>query len=116
MNRYERVIAALEKGQTPTMRVFGNSMLPLIKSASKLTFKATNDYQVGDVVMAHVRGRTIDAHLITKIDAQGRFMIANNRGRENGWASRIYGRVIAVNGEPFGRCIIHSDEETRRDA
>ena len=96
-------MAALAKGQEPVMRVFGNSMLPIIKTRSRLTFKATNDYQVGDVVMARVRGRIIDAHKITKIDERGRCMIANNRGRENGWASQIFGRVVAVNGEPFGR-------------
>lgn len=101
--RYERVISALEKGHAPVMRVFGNSMLPIIKSKSRLTFKATDDYQVGDVVMARVKGRIIDAHKITKIDEKGRCMISNNRGRENGWASRIFGRVVAVNGEPFGR-------------
>jgi SOS-response transcriptional repressor LexA len=103
MDRYERVLAALEKGQEPAMRVFGNSMQPIIASKSKLTFKKTDDYEVGDVVMAKVKGRIIDAHKITKIDHEGRCMIANNRGRENGWASKILGRVIAVNGEPFGR-------------
>lgn len=96
-------MTALAQGQQPTMRVFGNSMLPLIKSKSKLTFAKTDDYQVGDVVMARVKGRIIDAHKITKIDDKGRCMIANNRGRENGWASQIFGRVVAVNGEPFGR-------------
>ncbi len=94
---------ALANNQKPTMRVFGNSMLPLIKSKSRLTFAATGDYQVGDVVMCRVRGRIIDAHKITKIDEKGRCMIANNKGRENGWASQIFGRVIAVNGEAFGR-------------
>ena len=103
MKRYERVLAALSKGQQPTMRVFGNSMLPLIKSKSKLTFAKTDDYQVGDVVMCRVKGRMIDAHKITKIDSDGRHMIANNKGRENGWASQIFGRVIAVNEDPFGR-------------
>ena len=115
LGRYERVMAALAKGEHPTMRVFGNSMLPLIKTKSKLTFAATNDYQVGDVVMCKVKGRKgnriIDAHKITKVDGQGRFMIANNRGRENGWATHIFGRVIAVNGEPFGRPLTKTPEQ-----
>jgi len=102
-DRYERVLRLLERGENATMKVFGRSMIPLIASGSKLTFRKTDDYEVGDVVLSRVRGRFIDAHKIIKIDAQGRCMIANNKGRENGWASQIYGRVIAVNGEPFGR-------------
>ena len=103
MNRQERARAALEDGQQPTMRVFGNSMRPMILTRSKLTYAKTDDYQVGDVVMCKVKGRFIDAHKITKVDSEGRFMIANNHGRENGWTRTIYGRVIAVNGESFGR-------------
>ena len=110
VGRQERAIAALEKGQQPTMRVFGNSMRPLILNRSKLTYAKTDDYQVGDVVMCKVKGNFIDAHKITKIGADGRFMIANNRGRENGWTRTIYGRVVAVNGEPFGRPLEGSNE------
>ena len=85
------------------MKVFGQSMKPKIESGSLLTFKQTNDYQVGDVVLSKVRGRFIDAHQITKIDAEGRYMISNNRGHDNGWTRAIFGRVVSVNGEPFGR-------------
>lgn len=102
-SRYHQAMDALAAGHDHTMQVFGNSMTPLIYTKSKLTFRATNDYQVGDVVMCKVNGRMIDAHKITKIDSSGRFMIANNHGHENGWASRVFGRVIAVNGEAFGR-------------
>jgi len=102
MDKYERVQESLAKGQDATMKVFGQSMKPIIESGSKLTFRKTDDYQIGDVVLSKVKGRLIDAHKITT-KAQGRFMIANNRGRENGWASQVFGRVIAVNGEPFGR-------------
>lgn len=102
-NKYERVIKALEKGEEPSMKVFGQSMRPKIESGSLLTFAKTNDYQIGDVVFAKVSGIYIDAHLITKVGSDGRFMIANNHGHENGWASHIYGRVIAVNKKPFGR-------------
>lgn len=101
--RYQQAIDALETGRDHTMTVTGNSMVPLIYSKSKLTFRATNDYQVGDVAFCKVSGRYIDAHKITKVGADGRFMISNNKGYDNGWASTIYGRVIAVNGEPFGR-------------
>jgi hypothetical protein len=101
--RYQQAIDVLDAGQGHTMTVTGYSMVPLIYSKSKLTFRATNDYQVGDVVFCKVNGRLIDAHKITKVDASGRFMIGNNKGYENGWASQIFGRVIAVNGEAFGR-------------
>jgi SOS-response transcriptional repressor LexA len=101
--RYERATEALAAGRDHIMRVFGNSMTPIIKSRSKLTFRATDDYQVGDVVFCKVKGRVIDAHKISKKNARGRFMIANNKGHENGWTSQIYGRVIEVDGEPFGR-------------
>lgn len=100
--RYERAIAALDRGEDAKMRVVGNSMLPLIKSKSVVTFRRTEDYQVGDVVFVKVKGNYL-THKITKIDEKGRYMIANNKGRENGWASNILGRVIEVNGQTFGR-------------
>ena len=103
MNKYEWVLSALESGEDATMKVFGQSMMPIIKSASLLTFRKTDDYKVGDVVISRVKSRIIDAHQITKIDAEGRFLISNNKGRDNGWTRKIFGRVIAVNDEPFGR-------------
>lgn len=112
MNKYERTMKTLEGGQNAAMKVFGNSMRPIIWTGSKLLFRKTDDYQVGDVVFCKVKGRLIDAHKIIKIDSRGRFMIANNLGHENGWTSRIFGRVIAVNGEPFGRSIMPKDGAT----
>ena len=100
--RYERAIATLDRGEDAQMRVFGGSMTPLIRTKSVVTMRKTDDYQVGDAVFVKVGGNTY-VHKITKIDDKGRFMIANNKGRENGWSGRIYGRVIAVDGEPFGR-------------
>lgn len=105
MNKYERTTKTLEGGQDAAMKVFGNSMRPIITSGAKLLFRRTDDYQIGDVVFCKVKGRLIDAHKIIKIDSKGRFMIANNLGRENGWASQIFGRVIALDGKPFGRKI-----------
>lgn len=80
-------------------------MVPLIYTKSKLTFRATDDYQVGDVVFCKVKGRFIWAHKITKHGADGRFMISNNKGYDNGWTTQVYGRVIAVNGASFGRLV-----------
>lgn len=103
MNKYEIAVEALNKGEKHTFKAFGPSMKPLIESGSNLTFLKTDDYQVGDVVLSKVKGNWIGAHKITKIGADGRFMIANNKGHENGWTKNVYGRVIAVNGRPFGR-------------
>ena len=111
-DKYERATRLLAEGKDATMKVFGRSMMPIIESGSKLTFRKDSTYEIGDVVLTKVKGRWIDAHKITKIDSQGRCMIANNRGRENGWASQIYGRVIAINGKSFGRCIVQKDDAT----
>jgi len=108
MNKYEKPLAALDSGKDAKMRVFGNSMTPLIKTKSVVTYRRTEDYEVGDVVLVKMKGNYL-THKITKIDADGRFMIANNKGRENGWVRTIYGRVVEVNGEPFGRKIMERD-------
>jgi SOS-response transcriptional repressor LexA len=109
MNKYDRALAALEQTGVHSMKVFGQSMKPKIESGSLLTFHKTDDYQVGDVVLSRVKSRFIDAHQITKIDAEGRYMISNNRGRDNGWTKKIFARVVKVNGKPFGRAL---DEPT----
>ena len=80
MTKYERAVTALSEGRDHTMKVFGQSMIPIIKSGSALTFRKTDDYEVGDVVLSKVKGRWIDAHKITKIDANGRYLISNNKG------------------------------------
>lgn len=103
MSNYEQAVEILASGRDHTMTVSGNSMLPLIESGSALTFRKVADYRVGDVVFCKVKGRWIGAHKVTKIDAEGRFMIANNKGFENGWTKQVFGRVIAVNGAAFGR-------------
>lgn len=103
MNKYEAAINALTRNGYHTMKVFGNSMRPLIESGSTLTFKADNKFEIGDVVLCKVKGRWIDAHKITKVSAEGRYMIANNHGYENGWTNKVYARVVTVNGKPFGR-------------
>lgn len=99
MTKYERLKNELaDKGQGD-MKAFGNSMLPIIKSGSTLTFKKQSNYSIGDIVFCKVKGRYIDAHKVIKIDSQGRYLIANNRGRENGWTKVIYGKVVASNGK-----------------
>lgn len=87
------------------MKAFGNSMLPILKSGSLLTFAKASTYMIGDIVFCKVRGRYIDAHKIVKIDAAQGFLIANNHGFENGWTKIIYGKVVS--GE-FQGAVIYS--------
>jgi phage repressor protein C with HTH and peptisase S24 domain len=103
LKKYELGVEILNEGKDWTMTAHGNSMMPRIKSGSDLTFRKTNDYRVGDVVLSKVNSKWIGAHKITKIDSEGRYMISNNKGHNNGWTKNVFGRVIAVNGKPFGR-------------
>jgi SOS-response transcriptional repressor LexA len=107
MNKYERLKAELAAAGTSKMKAFGNSMLPILKSGSSLTFSTAPEYQVGDIVFCKVRGRYIDAHKIVKTDAGKGFLIANNHGFENGWTKTIYGKVVRA--EFQGRIIYNAE-------
>jgi len=96
MNKYERLKQELADVGTGKMKVFGQSMKPILKSGSLLTFQRQENYEVGDIVFCKCNGRYIDAHLITKKDSAGRYLIANNHGFENGWTNIIFGKVVAV--------------------
>jgi phage repressor protein C with HTH and peptisase S24 domain len=96
MNKYEILKQQLELNGSGKMKAFGNSMLPILKSGSLLTFERKDNYEVDDIVFCKVRGRYIDAHKITKTDSNKGYMIANNHGYENGWTKTIYGKVINV--------------------
>ena len=93
MNKYERLKQDLLQSGTGTMKCFGNSMLPLLSNPSLNTYRRQDRYAVGDIVFCKVNGHYIDAHRITKIGADGRYLISNNHGRDNGWTSIVYGRV-----------------------
>ncbi|MFD1602506.1 S24 family peptidase [Flavobacterium artemisiae] len=94
MNKYERLKAELETVGNGKMKAFGDSMLPILKNGSLLTFEKSENYKIGDIVFCKVKGRYIDAHKIIKTDANKGFLIANNHGFENGWTKIIYGKVI----------------------
>ncbi len=96
MNKYLRLLDDLKKNETGKMKCFGNSMTPIIKSGSMITFKKQEDYEIGDVVFCKVNGRYIDAHKITKKDEEGRYLIANNHGFENGWTKNIFAKAISA--------------------
>ncbi|WP_118974179.1 S24 family peptidase [Taibaiella koreensis] len=94
MNKCERLKQDLDTKGSGSMKAYGHSMLPILKSGSVLTFEKTDTYEIGDIVFCKVKGRYIDAHKIIKKDANKGFLIANNHGYENGWTKIIYGRVI----------------------
>jgi len=96
MNKYQRLIKDLEETGTGKMKVFGQSMKPLIYTGSLLTFTKVSEYEVGDIVFCKVKGRFIDAHLITKKDQNKGFMISNNHGYDNGWTKTIYAKVTNI--------------------
>lgn len=95
-SKYLRLKDELEKVEQGRMKVFGNSMLPIIKSGALLTFQRANQYEIGDIVFCKVKGRFIDAHKVIKKDLNRGYLIANNHGFENGWTKTIYGKVIKI--------------------
>lgn len=92
-NKYERLKHELETGKTGKMKCFGYSMLPILQSGSLLTFVVEDAYAVDDIVFCKVKGRYIDAHKVTQVDAQKGYLISNNKGHDNGWTKIVYGRV-----------------------
>lgn len=95
-SKYLRLIEELQQKGEGKMKAFGNSMLPILKSGSLLTFQKFDNYEINDIVFCKVRGRYIDAHKIIKKDNNKGYLIANNHGFENGWTKMIYGKVIKV--------------------
>ena len=100
MTKYERCKLDLSLTGLGSMKVFGQSMKPIIYTGSTITFQRCFEYEVDDIVFCKVKGRYIDAHKITKtkMTKKGniRYMIANNSGYENGWTSTIYGKCIVI--------------------
>lgn len=86
--------AELETTGRTQAKAFGQSMKPILESGSLLTFQTQSQYEIGDIVFCKVKGRYIDAHKITKIDSQGRYLISNNHGFDNGWTTQIFGKII----------------------
>jgi hypothetical protein len=95
MNKYEVLKSALEMGKDGTMKCYGNSMLPILTNPSTCTYRREPFYRIGDIVFCKVKGRYIDAHKITAV-RKGKYLISNNKGHDNGWASAIYGRVTSA--------------------
>lgn len=94
MNKYERLKQDLAKNGKGTMKCFGSSMTPILQNATLNFYEVKDDYEVGDIVFCKVKGRYIDSHLVTKKADDGRYLISNNHGHDNGWTRTIYGKVV----------------------
>ena len=94
MHKYIKLRTELSEKGIGSIKMFGKSMEPLIKSGSIITFEERDTYSVGDIVFCKVRG-TYYAHKIVKKGPKG-YLIGNNKGKENGWTSSVYGAMISV--------------------
>lgn len=97
----DRHIEALQRGETVSFRPRGNSMSPHVEDGQLVTVEPYSSFLAinrGDVVLCRVHGHQY-LHLVKAIDpVDRRVLIANARGRENGWtgADRVYGRMVEV--------------------
>jgi len=96
----DNAIKELLAGNTVQIRPKGNSMRGRIESGQLVTIVpcALGDIEIGDVVLAKVKGR-IYLHLVagTALAKKRRmFLIKNNHGRTNGWTGIVYGKVVKV--------------------
>ncbi len=76
------------------MRCAGNSMLPVLTNPSTCDYERVDAYAAGDIVFCKVNGVYIDAHRITRVGADGRYLVSNDHGHDNGWTRTVYGRVV----------------------
>lgn len=97
-------IEKLIKGGTAKFRPKGNSMIGYINSGQLVTLESAEDFnlddlKIHDIVLCRVKGKDY-LHLIKSIRREKgqliRFQIGNARGEINGWANRIFGRVIKI--------------------
>lgn len=96
MTKYERLKNELATDGVGTMKCFGNSMKPVIESGTTLVFLAAKEYKKGDIVFCKVKGRYIDAHRIIATNEKRGYLIANNKGHQNGWTRKVFGKVVGT--------------------
>lgn len=95
--RYQDIIQELQAGRTVAHKPHGNSMTPRIKSGDHIEISPVqpHDIHTGDIVLAKVKGHYY-VHLVTRTSLDGRFMISNNHGHDNGWTRQVYGKVTKI--------------------
>lgn len=90
-------IEGLQAGKTVSFRPTGGSMEGKISSGQLVTVAPLKEDPVlGDIVLCEVGGAQY-LHLVKAVKDE-LFQIGNNKGRINGWVSRvrIYGKCIKV--------------------
>lgn len=93
MNKYERIVNCLNETGNGKIKLFGNSMLPIIKSGSVITFQKMENYYINDIVLSKVKSRFLSHKIIAKDKNRG-YLIGNNHGFENGWTHQIFGKAV----------------------
>ena len=93
---FKIVAERLLDGQTVQGRPKGNSMAPRIESGQLVTIEPIGNHEIKkrSIVLAKVKGKFY-LHLVKQINGP-RYLIANNKGRENGWTAQIFGIVTNV--------------------
>lgn len=112
-NSLAEKIARLQSGETISHIGHGNSMSDRIPNKSVQTLEPITDpskIRKGDAVFCKIRSGAILTHEVAGIRRNGdklEFHIRRRKPtkRSNGWVSQddIYGKVIAVNGNPYGK-------------
>ena len=91
-------IDTLRLGNTVQIRPRGHSMKGKVGDGDLVTLAPYSDAdpEVGDIVLATVRGK-VYLHLVRAIRDHS-YQIGNNRGHINGWAGRgnIHGKAVKV--------------------
>ena len=90
-------IEKLQAGETIISKEPGNSMLPLLKSKQPVRIAPATweEVEPGDIVYCRVRGN-VYTHLVKAKNEKRGVLIANNRGRVNGWTKAVFGKVIEI--------------------
>jgi len=87
----------LAQGQQVTFRPSGHSMTPLIRHKEPVTLRPVQPeetLEIGMIVLVRLKGRWL-LHRVKAIREE-RYLIANARGHENGWASRTQVKGIKL--------------------
>lgn len=96
----DNYIKKLNDGETIVFCPRGNSMSGMINDGQTVHVSPykQEELKVGDIVLCQVKGSQY-LHLIKSIKTYNEklsFLIGNNHGKENGWTTKIFGKVIKV--------------------
>lgn len=97
MSRNAQIAQRLTQGETVEWRPHGNSMTPRVKSGQLVTVEPCKleELRAGDVAFAKVKGAYF-LHLVRQVGEDGRVLISNNHGHDNGWTRTVYGKLVKV--------------------